>query len=149
MGRGRPPKGLSHVDSLPGEKAEKERLKTILATVTGDLSVKEACGRLEVSESRFHELRQTALNAMLTGLAPRPPGRPAKEREPKEVRELRERVAWLEEELEISRLKTEIAMWKPSLLRDASPSSPEKRGSSSKLKRGRGRRRRRGGTEGT
>ena len=151
MGRGRPPKGLSHVDSLPGEKADKERLKTILATVTGNLSVKEACSRLEVSASRFHELRQTALNGMLAGLAPRPPGRPAKEREPKEVRELRERVAWLEEELEISRLKTEIAMWKPALLREVTP-SPEKKGSSSKLKRvkrGRGRRRKRGGTEGT
>ena len=53
MGRGRPPKGLSHVDSLPGEKAEKERLKTILATVTGDLSVKEACGRLEPEEPHY------------------------------------------------------------------------------------------------
>ena len=151
MGRGRPPKGLSHVDSLPGEKAEKDRLKTILATITGDLSAKEACGRLAVSASRFHELRQTALSGMLAGLAPRPPGRPAKEREPKAVRELRERVAWLEEELEISRLKTEIAMWKPAILREVTP-SPEKKGPSSKLKRGkrgRGRHRKRGDTEGT
>jgi transposase-like protein len=148
MGRGRPPKGLSHVDSLEGDAAEKERLKTILATLNGDLPVREACRRLEVSESRFHELRHSALQSMLAGLAPRPPGRPAQEREPKEVQELRERVAWLEEELEISRLRTEIAMWKPSLLRDPEP-PPEKKGSSSKRKGRRGRRRKRGDREGT
>lgn len=134
------------MDSLPGDSAEKERLKAILATLSGELPAKEASEQLGVSESRFHELRQAALKGMLSGLAPRPPGRPPKERESPDVQALQERVAWLEEELEISRLRTEIAMWKPSLLRDPAP-PPEKRGSSSK---GKGRRRRkrdgRGGT---
>jgi len=143
MGRGRPPKGLSHVDSLSGDAAEKERLKTILATILGELPVQEAAARLGLSESRFHELRQSALRGMLAGLAPRPPGRPAKKREPKEVKDLRERVAWLEEELEISRLRTEIAMSNPALLRDPVP-APKKKGPSSKSQR-RPRRRGKGG----
>jgi len=148
MGRGRPPKGLSHVDSLPGDAAEKERLKTILATIAGDLPVQEASKRLGVSGSRFHELRQSALRGMLAGLAPRPPGRPAKEREPVEVKELRERVAWLEEELEISRLRTEIAMSNPALLRNPVP-VPKKKGSSSKPKGPPGRRRKGGDKDDT
>ena len=55
MGRGRPPKGLSHVDSIPGDPEAKRRLKAILATMSGDLTVKEACEHLGVSESRFHD----------------------------------------------------------------------------------------------
>jgi transposase-like protein len=146
MGRGRPPKGLSHVDSLEVDEEAKARLKAILATLGGELSVKEACAELGVSESRFHALRQSALQGLLAGLAPRPPGRPAKEREPPEVTALRERVAWLEEELEISRLRTEVAMENPSLLRI--PARPGKKGGASSKRRDR-RRRRRGGRGGT
>ncbi len=119
MGRGRPPKGLSHVDSLPGDEASKAKLKTILATILGELTVAQARKRLGVSETRFHELRRQALEGMLSGVTPRPAGRPPAPREPEEVTELRERVAWLEEELEVSRLQTEIAMWKASLLRES------------------------------
>jgi transposase-like protein len=129
--RGRPPKGIDHVDSLPGDPAEKERLKVILMTITGALPVQEACRQLNISESRFHELREQALFGMLDGLAPRPSGRPRKEREPEEVIELRARNRWLEEELEISRLQTEIAAWKPSLLREVL-NSRKKRGPSSR-----------------
>jgi transposase-like protein len=115
----------------------RERLKVILATLTGDLPVKEACRRLQISESRFHQLRQQALVGMQEGLSPRPPGRPARETEDPEVLELRRQVAWLEEELEISRLRTEIALWKPSLLRDPVSPPPKKGGSSPKRERGR------------
>lgn len=148
MARGRPPKGLDHVDSLPGEPEEKERLKVVLATLVGELPVEEGCRRLSISSSRLHELRRQALLGMLRGLAPRPAGRPPKAREPEEVRELRERVAWLEEELQISRLRTEIALWKPSLLRAPQPPG-EKGGSSSKPKRGRGSRPKRDGRDDT
>jgi transposase-like protein len=131
------------VDSLPGDEASKERLKTILATLTGDLTVPEACDRLSISETRFHDLRRTALEGMLEGLRPKPPGRPRKETEDEEVQRLREEKEWLTEELEIARLRTEIAMWKPSLLRPPKPPA-KKKGSS----RSRSRRRRRGGGKG-
>ena len=130
MARGRPPKGLAHVDSLSGDEGAKAQMKTILATLTGDLTVAQAAKRLGVSESRFHELRKQALEGMLAGLEPGSPGRPPAPKEPEEVREMKERLSWLEEELEISRLRTEIAMWKPSLLRDSLPPAPEKKGSS-------------------
>ena len=52
-----------------------------------------------------------------------------------EMRRLLARLAWLEEELEVSRLRTEIAMWKPSLLRNPRPPPAEKGGSSPKRKR--------------
>jgi len=128
--RGRPPKGVDHVDSLPGDPEEKQRLKIILKAIAGTIPVKEACRLLSVSESRFHELRQQALSGMLEGLAPRPPGRPPREQESQEVVDLRARNRYLEEELEISRLQTEIAAWKPSILREVL-SSREKGGASS------------------
>ena len=133
MASGRPPKGLGHVDSLTGDAEEKKRLKTILATITGDLTVKEACERLGVSESWLHEIRRSALEGMLQGLAPRPPGRPAKERKPEEVERLEARVSWLEEELQVARLQTEVALWKPSLLKARPP--PQKKGSAAKRRR--------------
>ncbi len=136
MARGRPPKKLGHVDALPGDEATKDRMKAILATLTGDLSVPEACGRLGVSESRLHELRHVALTAMLEGLAPRPPGRPPKEpEESEEVRLLKAQRAWLEEELEIARTRLEVALVNPSLLRDPISIPPGKGGSSAKKRR--------------
>jgi len=136
------------VDSLSCDDEQRERLKTILATLAGDVSVKEACERLGVSESRFHELRRLALEGMVEGLSPRPPGRPAKEEKDTEVVRLLRRVAWLEEELEIARVRTEIAVWNPGLLRDPVSPLPEKKGSSPKGSRG-SRRRRRGDGSGT
>jgi hypothetical protein len=151
--RGRPPKGLAHVDSLEGDAASKERVKVILASLSGDLTVPEACERLGMSETRFHELRRTALESMVSGIAPRPPGRPPKEpEEDEEVAYLKARLAWAEEELQISRVRTEIALVNPKLLRDPipwpPPERPEKRGSSAK-RQARRRRRRRAGTTGT
>lgn len=136
MARGRPPKGLSHVDSLPGDEGAKAQVKTILATLTGQLTVARAASRLGVSESRFHQLRRQALESMIAGMEPGSPGRPPAPKEPKEVRELKERISRLEEDLEISQLRTEIAMWKPSLLKDTLPPAPEKRGFSPKRRPG-------------
>ena len=130
MTRGRPPKGLGHVDTLASDATTKERMKAILATIAEDLSIPEACARLGIGESRFHELRCQALEGMRDGLAPRPAGRPPKApEEDEEVSRLKGRIGWLEEELEIARLRTEIAMWKPSLLRDPISPAPEKGGS--------------------
>ena len=133
MGRGRPPKRLGHVDALSGDETAKARMKAIFETVAGDLSVVEACGRLGVSETRFFELRQQALDGMLEGLAPRPVGRPPKEpEEDEDVTRLKAQMAWLEEELEVSRTRTIIALVNPDLLRDPVVLSPEKKGSSAK-----------------
>ena len=138
MGRGRPPLGLGHVDSLPGDACAKERLKAVLATLTGDLTVPEACEKLSISETRFHDLRRTALQAMLEGLAPKPPGRPREQAEDEEVQRLRQEHAWLTEELEIARVRTEIAMRNPSLLRPPAPAAKKKGSSPNRRHRRRG-----------
>ena len=79
MSRGRPNKGVEHVNALAGGKEEKERLRTILATFTGEMTVEEASKFLGISETRFADLRSKALQGALGGLAPRPVGRPAGE----------------------------------------------------------------------
>ena len=134
MGRGRPPKGLSHVDSLPGDPESKKRLKAVLATLLGHMTIAEACSQLVISESHFHEIRRRALAGMVDGLEPRPPGRPPNPVEDEEVTALKQQVEDLREELQIARLRTEIAMWKPSLLRDP-VHTQEKKGSSPKRRR--------------
>ncbi len=64
--RGRPPKGIDHVDSLPGDPAEKDRLKVILLTITGALPVQEACALQDLQmlghriERHFYWCRQFA-----------------------------------------------------------------------------------------
>jgi hypothetical protein len=131
MGRGRPPKGLSHIDSLSGDRESRKRLKAILGTLLGHMTVAEACSQLSLSESHFHDIRRRALAGMVDGLEPRPPGRPPLPVEDEEVSSLKQQVEHLREELQISRLRTEIALWDPSMLRD--PVYPrEKKGSSPK-----------------
>jgi hypothetical protein len=55
--RGRWPSGPEYIDQLSGAVEEKERLKTILATLSGDKRVLEACAELGIGETRFHQLR--------------------------------------------------------------------------------------------
>ncbi len=81
MSKGRPNKGVEHVNALAGGKEEKERLRTILAPFTGEMTVEEASKFLGISETRFADLRSKALQGALGGLAPRPVGRPAGEEE--------------------------------------------------------------------
>jgi len=120
MVRGRPPLGLKHVDGLEGPQESKRRLRVILQTLSGECSVAEACKALGVSESRFHQLRREALEGALGGLEAHAAGRPAAE-----PPELTSRVAELEAEvrdlridLQASRVRTEIALTMPHLLRE-------------------------------
>jgi len=74
--RGRLPDGPEYVAKLEGPPDAKRRLEIILRTLAGTCRVQEACAELGLSEARFHQLRQEALQAALDGLTPRPPGRP-------------------------------------------------------------------------
>lgn len=64
------------VQYLDGSERAKLRLEVILKTIAGELSIREACERLGISEARFYQLRTTVLEAGLSCLEPRPPGRP-------------------------------------------------------------------------
>src|SRR6516225_9968517 len=99
--RGRWPQGLEYIDKLDGAEQTKERLKAILQTLSGPTRMLEACAQLEIGETRFHQLRQVALQAALSAMEPRPSGRPSHNAtaESATMRALRERVAELEQAL--------------------------------------------------
>lgn len=101
---GRPNLGAHHIDGLSGSASSKERVRVILETVIGKVTVKEGCEILGVSPARFAELRTEALQAAILGLEPKPVGRPR--RRPSEadaeIAALKERVRSLEEDLVIA-----------------------------------------------
>jgi polyhydroxyalkanoate synthesis regulator phasin len=115
---GRPPKKLGHIDGLEGPARDKQRLRVILDTITGEKTVLQACEELAVSEARLHELRRQVLQGALTSLAPGRPGRPKKETpaEPDRVQELERQISELELELKFSQTREEIAMTMPHVL---------------------------------
>jgi len=115
--RGRKPLGAEHVTQLAGSETARERLRLIVRALAGELSVPDACEALGIGESRFHQLRQEALQGALAALEPRPTGRPSQPPEPGAARiaalerELRER----EWELQACRIRLELAEALPSL----------------------------------
>ena len=108
------------MEGLDASEEAKKKLKTILQTISGDLSVQEACERLGVSESRFHQLRDETLMGAASSLEPKPRGRPRKVEEPavSEMEALQKRVKDLEEELEFARARTVLATAFPHLVKD-------------------------------
>ena len=117
MRHGRPPVGLGHVDRLEGSEDLKERLRVVLATITGELTIEEACERLGVGPSRLHEMRREALEGALAGLAPGRAGRPRHETraDTDRIRQLEQKVRDLEDDLQASLVRTEIALAMPHL----------------------------------
>ena len=121
MKMGRPPEGLAHVDRLDGPAAMKERLRVMLATITGEMSVEEACAKLGVGPSRLHAMRREALQGALEGLTPQRAGRPRSQREVPSEREraLEAKVRALEVDLQAAFVNTEIALAMPHLFERA------------------------------
>ena len=119
MRQGRPPVGLGHVDRLDGPDDLKVRLRILLATITGEIGIDEACAELGVSPSRLHEMRKEALEGALAALTPGRPGRPraAVEDDDRSERELKRRVRDLEVQLQAAFVRTELALAMPHLFR--------------------------------
>jgi len=112
----RPPDGLGHVDRLDGPEDLKWRLRVLLETIVGRVSVTQACEELGVSESRLHELRRQALVGALGALMPRPAGRPVTaERATPREEELEARIQELEVDLQAALVRTELALAMPDL----------------------------------
>lgn len=119
-GPGRPPKGLGHVRDLDGPEEQKARLEAILESLTGDVGVDEAAAKAGIQPARFHELRKQVLQAALDRLAPQPTGRPGKaapSADSLRLAELEKRFAELEHELELSEIRSELAVAMPHLYR--------------------------------
>lgn len=116
----RPPLGVGHVDRLEGSRREKERLRAILGTLTGELEVEEACAQVGVSTTRFADMRRVALQAALASLAPGVPGRPRKRVavESVEVAKLRRERDEALIGYRAEQVRTQIALVMPHLLVD-------------------------------
>ncbi len=109
--------GFEHVDKLAGDAHTKSRVKTILRTLCGELSVNDAAEHLGVGPSRFHELRDALLVGALESLSPKPPGRPpSAPSENQRVLELEYELGHLRYEVELERTRTQLLLTMPELL---------------------------------
>ena len=115
---GRKPAGPQIVERLEGSPVAKQRLEVILETIAGRSTVPEACERLGIGESRFHELRNQTLQTTLDALEPRPPGRPAKPTSPEqaEAEELQTELRRLHVELKTVQTQLSLARIHPALV---------------------------------
>lgn len=124
----RPPEGVGHVDHLDGPEDLKRRLRVLLDTLAGRVSVAQACEGLAVSESRLHELRRQALVGALGALMPKPAGRPATaETTTGREHELESRIRELEVDLQAALVRTELALAMPELFRGGSKKKHRRR----------------------
>jgi hypothetical protein len=139
MSGGRPNFGVDHVDRIDAPEEEKRRVKLVLQTMTEELSVEEACRELSIGTSRFHELRREILEGAIEGARPGRPGRPRKKesREERKIRRLEGRVKELQEELELSLLRTELAVALPHVFHPELVPDLEKKGYSPNHRKGR------------
>jgi transposase-like protein len=133
MNRGRPPQGPNLVDHFDADPNTKERLKLLLQTLTGQLSVADACRKLGISQARFFELRAAMLQGALDRLQPKPLGRPVPITEPdsSRIRELEQEILDLRLHLAAAQLREEIALAMPHLS-NRHPSKRKKKNSANK-----------------
>jgi hypothetical protein len=142
--RGRKPVGPRAVAQAAGSAQAKERAEVILATLAGTCRMEEACRRLGVGKTRFHQLRQELLQAAVASQEPKPVGRPRAEPAPQAaaVAALEQRVVELEVAARTAQVREEIALILPRVGRtEAGPEA-----AAEKKSRRRPRRRSRRGT---
>jgi hypothetical protein len=118
-------------------------LEVILETVSGKLTIREACDRLGIEEAMFFRLRMQALEGALGRLEPRPAGRPRQSSSPES-----ERISELERELEDKKselraadVRVEVAQVMPHVVRDEAVKKTTQRRHRQKLLQKRRRRR--------
>jgi len=113
MGRGRPVDGGKRIGSCAGSKDAKLRAETVVSYLARELSAEEACERLGVGVSRFHEIVSESLQGMVEANERKPAGRPSTQtKEALEVARLEKEVAKLEREVELAKL-VEESRWVP------------------------------------
>lgn len=126
---GRKPTGPQIVERLEGSPSAKQRLEVILETIAGQLTVPEACARLGIGESRFHDLRNQTLQVTLNTLEPRRRGRPPKPTSPEkgEIDALKAELDRVHRELAVADVQVSLARIHPGLL-EGPPSAEEPTG---------------------
>jgi hypothetical protein len=119
MPRGRPPLGPDLVEHCDADPNTKRRLHVLLQTIAGELSVPDACQQLDISQTRFFELRAAMLQSALDSLSPKPAGRPAQHVDPaqKRIGQLEQQIQDLRVHLAAAQLREEIALAMPGIYR--------------------------------
>jgi transposase-like protein len=127
MARGRPPLGAGLVGHLEGSDQAKVRLKAILETLSAKRTVPDACRELGIGQSAFHKMRQRVLQCALSELEPAQLGRPPAEKtgDDPALAQLHEELTELRLQLQAARIREEIAVAMPRLLKPADE-SPKK-----------------------
>lgn len=125
---GRPPKGPKLVETLRGSAHAKRRLRLILETINGTRSIASACEELGINEAAFHKIRTRTLQEAVEGLEPRPLGRPRHEPTVEEIEneKLTEEIQDLKLQLQASRLREEVAVAMPHVLKPTKPFARKK-----------------------
>ena len=118
MVMGRPNKDVEHVADLDAGEREKQRLRAILRTITGEQSVTDASAELGIQPARFGEIRRQSLQAAVESLAPHRPGRPSlhESDEQRRVHELEAKIRRLEDELKRANLQLQLGRVIPDVL---------------------------------
>jgi hypothetical protein len=116
MARGRPLVGVDLVERLDGPRLPRRQLRILLGTITGTVTIAQACAELGIGRSRLHQLRWRVLEGGLAALAPAPRGRPPQPKPSGEVAGLQARVEELELALQTMALRSELALAMPHLL---------------------------------
>lgn len=114
--------GAKLAQHLDGSEVAKQRLEGILATITGELSIPEACQQLGISEARLYQLRTAVLEAGLSCLEPRPLGRRAHVQsvDAVQIAELKEQLEDAQWEQKATEVRAVIAETMPHLQSDES-----------------------------
>ena len=119
MGRGRPPLGVELVNKVDASELAKQRLQAILQTISGELTVAQACERLHLSEARFHELRSAWLQAACGALEPKAAGRPGPQppdEQELKIQNLERQITELKIDLRATQIREELALLMPEVL---------------------------------
>jgi hypothetical protein len=116
MARGRPLVGVDLVDRLDGPRLQRRQLRILLGTITGTVTIAQACAELGIGRSRLHQLRWRVLEGSLAALDPQPRGRPPRPGPSLLEQQQRARIEELELALQTMALRSEIALAMPHLL---------------------------------
>ena len=106
----RPNKGVEHVDATMGNQPAKRRVQLILATLSGQMSVADACRELGVGPTQFANLRMRMLQSAVDSMEPQPVGRPrlAPPSSAADAEDLLEEIEELEHENTMLQAKLEV-----------------------------------------
>jgi hypothetical protein len=126
----RPPSGPELVEGAEGSPDAKARLRVILETIAGTKTIAEACEALGIGEAAFHKLRTRVLQEAVEGLEPRKPGRKPKETSAEEevVQGLQVELEKLKLELRAARIREELALTMPYLVKRGKKNEKERGG---------------------